>query len=93
MAITFAGEGKHQQYFLFAVIGICVFIAFILLRGFFVSPQEEALSETFLATPPQLDIDFSIFDSQGFKDFGKGREPATPPDEVGRKNPFIPFSE
>ena len=93
MAITFAGQAKRQQYFLFVAIGICVLIAFILWRGFFVSPREEALSDVFLAKPPQLDIDFSIFDSQGFRDFGKGRDAVIPPQEVGRKNPFIPFSE
>ncbi len=91
MAITFAEEQKFQKYFLFAAIVVFILTGFILWRGLFILPQEGNVSETFLVQPPQLNIDFSIFDTQGFQDLGKGKEPLLPPKEVGRENPFTPF--
>ena len=67
MAVVFISPKKRQRMFLMGIVtGLAIFVLLVALTVFFSQPKQVASELTF--NKPKINIDFSVFDSQQFKD-------------------------
>ena len=93
---------QKQKKLLFVFIGLVAATILILYYGFHKPsgsiPQEIKISDNETSTstrriPPKISIEFdtSLFDESDYKNLKSYGEINVNNEEVGRKNPFIPF--
>jgi hypothetical protein len=93
MAITFLEERKIQKYLIWILVIILLIIVLVIWRGFFVK-EKPVLPEEIVKPIKKIEINFDILESsilKGLQPF-KGIEPIKEEVEIGRGNPFTPYS-
>lgn len=94
MVITFVQKKRTQKYLILVLIVVITAIAFVFISGFLKDEEifvgEPQVSQYFLP----IEIDFQVLSDPVFEELSESFPdlPSLPPrDELGRKNPFIPY--
>lgn len=67
MAVVFISPKKRQRVFLMGIVAVlAIFVLFVALMVFFSQPK--IVASELIFNKPKVNIDFSVFDSQQFKD-------------------------
>jgi len=93
MAITFLEKRKIQKRFILILGIILLIIILVIWQGFFVKEKPILPGETFKPSK-KVEIDFEILESpilKGLQPF-EGIESIGEEVEIGRENPFLPYS-
>jgi hypothetical protein len=93
MAITFLEERKIQKYLILILGIILLVVALVIWRGFFVE-EKPVLPEEIVKPAKKVEINFDILESsilKGLQPFEE-IEPIGEEVEIGRENPFRPYS-
>jgi len=88
---------KDPKRYLIFVVPVIVVLIIAIVWFFFLNKEEESFSEDLLSSfAPRIKIDFRVLDSPFLKELKLEpfpSSPSLPPEsEVGRINPFLPFS-
>ncbi|MEK7542325.1 MAG: hypothetical protein AAB524_01340 [Patescibacteria group bacterium] len=89
IAITFFPKSSRQIYLLFALGVILLLGAVLIWYGFFREPSLSVVDNQ-PPLPPVVEIDFTVFKTRVFQDLGALLPPIPLPEEVGKRNPFVP---
>lgn len=89
LAITFLPKNRRQTYFLSALGVILVAGAVLVWFRFFNEPSLPTI-DTQSPPPKSVQIDFAVFESRVFQDLGALLPPIPFPDEIGKRDPFLP---
>lgn len=91
MAIVFSQQKKRQKYLLLIVLLIIILIWVVVRKGFLVRPSVPIN----VPKPPEVKINFPVLDHPvlGELQFFKEIELPEAEEEVGRENPFAPYSK
>lgn len=89
LAIRFLPQNRRQMYLLLALGATLLGGAIVVWYGFFRVPSLE-VAPVQLPPPQVVEIDFGVFETPVFQTLGSPLPPIPFPDEVGKRNPFIP---
>ena len=89
MAITFLQQRKKQKSLIFVLIAVIILIFIVVWRGFWAKPKPVLVP--MISEPPKIEINFEVLKSPILKELQLFEEIKPFEEEIGRKNPFLPY--